>query len=54
MTRAEIKKKVYEQFPIPKNCCAKRKEKIEKARYEAIEKMMKREFNPVGKKEYGK
>lgn len=50
MTRAEARKIVYEQFPMPKKCCARQREKIEQARYEAVEKMIKRE----SKKEYGK
>lgn len=50
MTRAEIRKRVYAQFPIPKNMtCQQKIEKIEKARFEAIEKMIKQQ----GKKEYG-
>lgn len=52
MTRAEINKKVYQQFPIPKDCCPERKRRIEKARYDAIELMVKKEMTPKGKKEY--
>ena len=49
MTRAEIRKKVYAQFPIPKNMtCVEKIKKIERARFEAIEKMIKQQ----GKKEY--
>lgn len=51
MTRAEIRKQVYAQFPIPKEMrCQEKIKKIEIARNEAIEKLVK--MQAPSKKEY--
>lgn len=48
-TRVEIEKMVYDLFPMPKNCCEKRKEKIEKLRSDTIKLELRKQER---KKEY--
>lgn len=44
---AEIEKRVMDEFPIPKDCCAKRRSKIE-----GLQWMAKKKYTNEKKKEY--